>query len=144
MPAPAQITSPRFALIYDGRCRFCIAGSARLAALARPGTIERIASTDASIASRFPQVSPAMIQTALQLVRPGGQVCSGAEAIAAALATRPAWRLVAWIYYLPRIRWIVDRLYEFVARNRYRIMGRAGTCEGGACELPVGGQRDGR
>lgn len=144
MPASVDIPPQRIAVIYDATCRFCIVGSARLAALALPGTIELVGSTSPSLAARFPQVTPEMIHAALQLVRPDGGVCSGAEAIAEALATRPLWRLVTWIYFVPGIRWLVDRLYEFVARNRYRIMGRAGTCEGGACGLPADGPAQGR
>jgi predicted DCC family thiol-disulfide oxidoreductase YuxK len=121
-------------VIYDARCRFCIAGSARLASLARPGAVELVASTDPSLGARFPHLSPEMIRGALQLVGADGRVASGAAAIVAALETRTAWRLLTWVYRVPGARWVIDRAYAAVARRRYSIMGRAdGACPGGSC-----------
>ena len=133
-PTASRHAAERLALIYDADCRLCIAGSARLISLARPGSIERVGSSDPSLASRFPQISPEMIRQAMQLIGSDGRVYSGAAAVAQALSTRPAWRLVTWLYRVPGVRWAADAVYRWVARNRYRIMGRVGACDSGTCD----------
>lgn len=123
-------------LLYDGSCRFCTAGSERLARLARPGVIRRISNKDEAQMRVLPEKARAGIASALQLVSPDGEVASGAEAVNRALATRPMWRLITWAYWVPGIRQINDWLYGIVARNRYRIAGRIETCDSGSCPRP--------
>ena len=135
MPWHATPERP-LALLYDGTCRFCTAGQARLMRFARPGLITPVNSKDPAELARFPQVTAAAANRALQLVSHDGDLAQGAEAIARALNTRPAWKLVTWIYWVPILRQVFDGMYAFVAKNRYRIAGRVSPCEGGACELP--------
>lgn len=123
-------------LLYDGECRFCMAGSERLVRLGKPGVIRRVSSRDDAEIGRFPESVRAALKSSLQLVSPDGDVASGAEAIARALNTRGLWKLCTWVYWIPGIRQVVDGLYVIVARNRYRIAGRAGACESGACKMP--------
>jgi predicted DCC family thiol-disulfide oxidoreductase YuxK len=128
--------SPSLVVLYDGECRFCIAGAARLARLAAPGALELASSKDPSQLARFPQVTQAAANRELQVVGPDGHVFSGAAAIAAALNTRPAWRAITWLYRVPGIHALTNALYALVAANRYRIAGRAAPCDSGACGLP--------
>jgi predicted DCC family thiol-disulfide oxidoreductase YuxK len=120
-------------LLYDGTCRFCTLGSERLVRLARPGVIQRVSSRDEAEMARLPERARAGIDRALQLVSPDGEVASGAEAVGRALATRPLWRLIVWVYWVPGIRQVTDWLYRIVARNRHRIMGRTDACDSGTC-----------
>jgi predicted DCC family thiol-disulfide oxidoreductase YuxK len=140
-PAPAQA---KWLLLYDGECRFCIAGSTRLAAMARPGLIERVDLRDRAAMARHPSIPRDVDLSAIRLVTPDGRMSSGAEAIARALGTRPAWKLVTWLYWVPGIRQLTDAAYGWVARNRFRIMGRAAPiCESGSCALPTAERRKG-
>jgi predicted DCC family thiol-disulfide oxidoreductase YuxK len=123
-------------LLYDGSCRFCTAGSQRLLRLARPGVIRRISNKDDAAMARLPDAAKAGISSALQLVSPDGEVSSGAEAVNRVLATRPLWRLITWIYWLPGIKQLNDWLYKLVARHRYKIMGRVAECDTGSCPRP--------
>jgi predicted DCC family thiol-disulfide oxidoreductase YuxK len=123
-------------LLYDGTCRFCIAGSERLARLAAPGVIRRVSSTDEGEMAKFPASVREGIGGALQLVSADGEIASGAEAVNRALATRAGWRIITWLYFVPGVRQFTDWLYRLVARNRYRIMGKAKTCETGTCPMP--------
>lgn len=123
-------------LLYDGSCRFCTAGSERLARLARPGVIRRVSNKDEQQMRVLPERARAGIASALQLVSPDGEVASGAEAVNRALATRPLWRLITWTYWVPGIGQVCDRLYGMVARNRYRIAGRVESCDSGSCPTP--------
>lgn len=135
MSAPSP-DSARLCLLYDGECRFCTDGTARLARLARPGSLELVNLKDPAQIARFPQITPAAADRGLQLVEPSGRVHSGAAAVVAALNTRPIWRLFTWPYAIPGIRHLNDALYALVARNRYRIAGRVSTCDSGACKTP--------
>jgi predicted DCC family thiol-disulfide oxidoreductase YuxK len=138
----AALGTPGLLLIYDGQCRFCVAGASRLAAMARRGTIQRIDLHDRAALARRPQAPQNPDASALLLVAPDGHVAAGAEAIALALGTRAGWRLVTWIYWLPVVRQVTDAMYRLVARNRYRIMGRVpdtGVCADGACRVDGSG-----
>jgi predicted DCC family thiol-disulfide oxidoreductase YuxK len=66
-------------------------------------------------------------------MEPGGRVSRGAEAIARTLALRPLLAPVAALYRIPFVRALAERAYRLVARNRFRLRGRA--CPEGACEI---------
>jgi predicted DCC family thiol-disulfide oxidoreductase YuxK len=125
-------------VLYDGSCRFCSAAARRLAALVRPGAVEMVDFQAPGALDRFPGVSHAACMQAMHLVTPDGRVYRGAEAAVRALATRrfPGW--LAYLYYLPGLRQLLDRLYAFLAAHRYRLMGRTGgaaECDSGTCSL---------
>lgn len=127
---------PPLTLIYDGHCRLCQHGSARLQRLARPGSIHRIDFRQPGALDPFPAITPQAAEAAMQLITPDGSVLSGAHAAFAALATRPILRPLLWLYRLPIVRPFMEWLYRRVALNRYRILGRVQTCDTGACRLP--------
>ncbi len=137
---PRKQTTPpgKYVVLYDGLCKFCIAGSAKLLALARPGRVERVDFQQPGALDRFPGISHADCMAAMQLITPAGRVYTGFEAAVQAVATRPLLGWLAYVYYLPVLRQLLDGLYALVAANRYRIMGKAvaaGECEGGTCSL---------
>lgn len=136
VPATRASAPPRLAVIYDGTCRFCIASSKRLEQLARPGALERVPSDDPALAQRFPGITREAADRAMQVITPDGRVYSGAAAVVAALNTRPAWRAVTWLYFVPGLKQLADALYRLVARYRYRLMGKADPCDTGTCQLP--------
>lgn len=121
-------------LLYDGHCRLCIAGARRLSDWARPGAIELANFQDRGVLARFPELTHGQCMQAMHLVEPDGRVFRAAEAVVAVLLTRG--RAFAWarLYYLPGLRWLIERAYEWVARNRYRLVGRA-ECADGGCAL---------
>src|SRR5262245_30391144 len=130
--------SGRHAVLYDGHCRFCAAGMKRLLSLARPGAIEAINFQEPGALDRFPGISLEACLRQMHLVTPDGRVFAGFEAAVQALATRPVVGKLAYLYYLPGVRWLCDRLYALIAANRYRILGKSaasGACEGGTCAL---------
>jgi predicted DCC family thiol-disulfide oxidoreductase YuxK len=53
----------------------------------------------------------------------------GAAAVNAALATALGTWLPLLLYALPGIRWLQDRAYDWVARNRSRLPGDTPFCE---------------
>jgi predicted DCC family thiol-disulfide oxidoreductase YuxK len=120
-------------LLYDGHCRFCTAQSKNMLRLAKPGAIEMLSFQDEGVLARFPGLTHEQCMKAMQLIAPDGRVFSGAEAAVRALATRPIGKL-AFIYYMPLIRQLVDLVYFIVARNRYRLGGKV-ECADEACAL---------
>jgi len=105
--------------------------------LARPGAIEAVSFQDPGVLEQFPGLTHEACMQAMVLVTPDGQLYRGFEAAVQAVATRPMLRLPAFAYYLPGIRQVCDRLYAWIAANRYRILGKTVTdeCTDGTCAL---------
>src|SRR5262249_10827391 len=122
-------------ILYDGHCRFCIEQMERLARWLPPGKYQALNFQEPGVLEQFPGVTHAQAMRALQFVDAPGRVYSGAEAAVRALGLRPLFK-VAYVYYLPGLRQILDAVYRAVARNRYRIAGK--TCEEGTCALHAG------
>jgi len=138
---PGSNSPSRLVVLYDGHCRFCCTGAAKLAAWARAGTVELRDFQERGVLNAFPTLTHEACMRQLHLVKPVGQVYGGLQAIVEALATRPLLRRLPALYALPGIRQLLDWLYRLIAANRYRLMGRKivqGTCEGGTCHLHFG------
>ncbi len=140
-PAPAvEHTTPpgRYVVLYDGLCRFCLAGFRRLLRLAQPGVIEGVDFQAPGALDRFPGVTHAACMQRMHLVTPDGRVYGGFEAAVRAVATRPVIGWLSYAYYLPGLCQVCDLLYAMIAARRYRILGKtvaAGECEGGTCAV---------
>jgi predicted DCC family thiol-disulfide oxidoreductase YuxK len=133
-------TSPpgKYIVLYDGRCPFCTRQSQRLVRFARQGLVETVDFHEPGVLKRFPGLTYECCMKAIHLVTPDGRVFRGPEAIVRALATRPIFAWIAPVYYLPGLRQLVNAVYAFVARNRYRFWGKTlgpGECPGGTCEI---------
>src|SRR4051795_13453425 len=120
MPSILQTTPPgRFVILYDGPFRFCPAGSRRLAAWMR-GTVERADFQLPGVLERFPGLTHEKCMERLHLVAPDGRVFAGVEAIVRALATRPLLGRLAFLYFVPGLRQLLDGAYKVIAAHRYR------------------------
>lgn len=110
-----------YTLVYDGQCRMCT----RLATVLRKWdgrrAIEVLPSQAAGVMARFPWIPAEAYAQAIQLVGPGGQTWQGAAAIERLLTILPRGRWIAWIFHIPFVRTLADRVYRWVARNRYRM-----------------------
>lgn len=139
-PAGTQITTPpgKYVILYDGLCRFCTRQSGRLLSLARPGLLEAVNFQEAGALDRLPGITHDACMKAMHLVEPDGRICKGPEAIVRAIATRPIFRWIRVIYYLPGLPQLLNGLYAFVAAHRYRFWGKASSfveCDRGTCSL---------
>lgn len=135
--APRTTPPGRYVVLYDGLCRFCQAGAKQLAALARPGALDLVNYQEPGVLDRFPGVPLEACQRQMHLITPDGRVFGGFEAAVQAVATRPGLGRLAYVYYLPGLRRLLDFLYAQVAARRYRIMGKAAAnqCPDGACAV---------
>ena len=133
------MTTPpgKYVILYDGLCRFCARQSRRLIALARPGLVEAVNFQQEGALDRFPGVTHDACMKAMHLIEPDGRISQGAEAIARAIATRPMFRWIRPLYYLPGLHQTLDGLYAFIASNRYRLWGKTTSqdCDSGTCRL---------
>ena len=128
----------RYFVFYDGQCQFCQAASKRLLRLARPGAVERVDFQVPGALDPFPGLTHEACMKQMYLVTPDGRLYGGFEAAVRAVATRPIVGWLAFLYYLPGLRQVLDMLYAWIAARRYRILGRAvaaGECSGGRCAL---------
>src|SRR5262249_23580334 len=139
-PAPPRQTRPpgRYVVLYDGHCKLCTRGARKLVALARPGAVEAASFQEPGVLERFPGLTHAACMQAMYLVAPDGRLFRGFEAAVRAVATRPILGVLAFLYYVPGLRQACDRLYGWIAANRYRLFGKvdpAEACAGGTCAL---------
>jgi predicted DCC family thiol-disulfide oxidoreductase YuxK len=106
-------------MIFDGECEFCRKWIRRFEKMIH-AQVDYIAYQD--LADRFPEIPRADFERAVHWVDSQGQVSSGAEAVLRALALNPGYRWTFWAYQrLPGMRWLCDRGYDWVAKNRALI-----------------------
>jgi predicted DCC family thiol-disulfide oxidoreductase YuxK/protein-S-isoprenylcysteine O-methyltransferase Ste14 len=136
---PERTTPPtRYVVLFDGHCKFCAVGARQLVNLGQPGTLQLDNFQEPAVLDQFPGFSYEGCMKQMYLVTPEGRVFAGFEAAVRAVATRPLLGWIAFAYYLPGVRFFSDMIYAMIARNRYRIMGKAleaGECESGSCAL---------
>ncbi|MDP3746174.1 MAG: thiol-disulfide oxidoreductase DCC family protein [Phenylobacterium sp.] len=113
--------------VFDGVCNFC-SGSVRLAlALDRAGGLRftPIQSQYGELLARSAGIDPQTPNTFLFFDH--GRVLGGSDAVLALVGRLPApWRWVTILRLVPKA--MRDRAYDWIARNRYRLMGRRATC----------------
>jgi predicted DCC family thiol-disulfide oxidoreductase YuxK len=134
MPEAASRDRQYALLLYDGDCALCRKGVARLRTLDWLGVLRY---ADARDPSRVPVIDPPLVPARLLeemhlLPAKGGRVYHGFAAF-----RWLAWRLpllwpLAPFLYLPGVPALGQRLYLWVARNRFRLV----PCHGGVCTLP--------
>jgi predicted DCC family thiol-disulfide oxidoreductase YuxK len=124
----------RALLLYDGNCALCQKGVAQLRRLDWFGVLRYADARDrANLPMTDPPLDPGRLLEEMHLLTgPGGRVYHGFGAF-----RWLAWRLpllwpLAPFLYLPGVPTLGQRLYLWVARNRFRLV----PCHGGVCTLP--------
>jgi predicted DCC family thiol-disulfide oxidoreductase YuxK len=115
-------------LLYDGDCNFCARWIRRWRSVTGEA-VDYLAFQDASVGTRFPELSREQLETAVHLLEPDGSVFTGAEAALRALAHNPKeqW-LLDWYSHSQLFARVSERLYRFVAEHRrfFSILTRLG------------------
>jgi predicted DCC family thiol-disulfide oxidoreductase YuxK len=124
---------PEMTVLYDGSCSLCRASVVRLRRFDTRGRIQLMDLHDPEANTRFPQVDRKVAMRWMQAIDARGRVWSGAEAWAHIGLLLPGWKLIAWILLVPGIRSIAARIYDWIARNRYRW--NSSICSDGTCSL---------
>ncbi len=120
-------------VLFDGECALCRASAERVRRHDRLRRIELLDLHDPSALARFPQVDLVRALRLMQAVDASGSVASGVDAWAEIARRVPAWRPAATLLRIPGIHAVAERVYAWVARNRYRWNRRA--CADGSCSL---------
>jgi predicted DCC family thiol-disulfide oxidoreductase YuxK len=110
-----------YTVVYDGNCKVCGRLVKLLRAWDRNQEIEVVPSQQSGVMARFPWIPARAYAEAVQLVGPGGRTWSGAAAIEQLLDVLPKGRLISWVFKIPFMRRLADRLYKWFARNRYQF-----------------------
>lgn len=123
-------------VIYDGDCNFCTGQVERLARW--DGTGKRLAFVslhDPVVAKRWPDLTYDMLMEQMYVVDQQGNRYGGAAAFRYLTTRLPRLWPLAPIMYLPFTLPIWQWGYRQVAKQRYKIAGKKGDCDSGACEV---------
>lgn len=123
-PAGPSIEEERrqYTVIYDGDCKVCGRMVKLLRKWDRNRQLEIIPSQKPGVRERFPWIPGRAYTESLQVVRTrDGRTWQSAAALEELTNTLPKGRLIAWLFKIPLMRPLVDRLYRWFARNRYKF-----------------------
>ncbi|KAA0021177.1 thiol-disulfide oxidoreductase DCC family protein [Antrihabitans cavernicola] len=129
MPVSSTAAQRKYSaeLLYDRDCGFCVKSAHFLQRIDRRGRVRIVALQQAGATERFGVSRDQALEQAWALDS-RGERHAGAGAVNAVLSGAIGTRLPLLIYRLPGIRQLQDRVYRWVADNRYRLPGRGGTC----------------
>jgi predicted DCC family thiol-disulfide oxidoreductase YuxK len=120
-------------VVYDGQWPLCLKSVATLRRLDWLGQLRYQNARDKGAISLLqPPLQGAQLLEEMHLLTPGGRVYRGFEAL-----RWIAWRLpllwaLAPLLYLPGVPASGQRVYRWIARNRFRLV----PCHGGVCSAP--------
>jgi lipase maturation factor 1 len=107
-------------MVYDGDCPFCRYWVGHWRWITR-GRVDFAPAREAG--ERFPWIPPEQFARSVVLIQPDGRIASGAHAVFQALARRPGWGVMLWLYmHLPIFAWVSEAAYRFVAAHRGGLM----------------------
>lgn len=121
--APSIVEPGRpYAMIYDGHCKVCSRMVKLLTRWDRNHDLEIIPSHAAGVRERFPWILQRAYVESLQVIRiRDGKTWQAAAALEELLKVLPKGRLISWLFKIPWVRPLADRVYRWFARNRYRL-----------------------
>jgi predicted DCC family thiol-disulfide oxidoreductase YuxK len=127
--------STEFTILVDGECPLCAKEAALMRRLDKGRgrlAIVDIAAADFD-AGRYGTTFDAVMGE-IHGVTIDGRLVKGVEVF------RRAYAAVGWGWMLaptawPGLRWVSDAVYRWFAKNRLRLTGRRGACEGGRCRV---------
>jgi predicted DCC family thiol-disulfide oxidoreductase YuxK len=124
-------------VLYDGACPFCTMGIGIVKKLDWLGKLhyQNCRDTKSLPESDTPLVPKRLIEE-MHLVTPGGkQVHAGFKAFRWMSWRMPATWLIAPFLYLPGIPWLGQKIYLWIAKNRFKLV----PCKDGVCSIPPRG-----
>ncbi len=131
----STIATPQHArVLYDGHCLFCQKSIRLLRRLDWLGVLAYVDVRDAAaLEQENISVEPQRLLEEMHLITPDGRrVYHGFRALRWIAWRLPALWIIAPFLYVPGVPQAGQRLYLWVARNRFRLI----PCHGGVCTLP--------
>jgi predicted DCC family thiol-disulfide oxidoreductase YuxK len=132
-----------YTVVFDGQCKVCTRVVRALEKWDRNRELEIVASQTPGVQARFPWIPPRAYVDSLQLVGPGGRTWQGAAAIEQLLDVLPKGKRISWIFSIPFMRRLADRVYRWFARNRYKL-GCGDHCQLRSLDVEYGDEEDSR
>jgi predicted DCC family thiol-disulfide oxidoreductase YuxK len=131
----ATSTADRAIVLYDGDCAFC-RRSVRI--LKSFDWLGRLAFQSARETDRLPQTTVPLVPQKLieeMHVVPAARdrAYAGFSAFRWMAWRLPATALLAPFLYIPGVLWLGNRVYRWVARNRFNLV----PCDDGGCQVPL-------
>lgn len=117
----ARIGTRPYTLVYDGNCRICGRLVRTLTQWDRHHKIVILPSQMPGVRAYFPWIPDRAYSESVQLIGPHGQTWQGAAAVEEILNVVPRGGFFAWIFRIPFVRTIAEKIYRWVARNRYKL-----------------------
>ena len=135
LPDPDQYPATDV-VIYDGQCNFCKSQVSRLRALDCCGPrLSFLSLHDPRVADRYPDLTPEQLMEQMYVVDRQGRALGGSDAVRY-LSRRIPWLWpLAPLLHLPGTAGLWRWGYHQIAKRRYKLGGRANTCDGDACSL---------
>ena len=123
MPAAPTVGGPgrEYTIVYDGACKVCQGLVRQLEKWDRHRVFEIVPSQGAGVHARFPWIPSRSFAQSVQLIRRDGRTRQGAAAIEEVIDNLPKGKLITWIFSIPFVRPLAERVYRWFARNRYRL-----------------------
>jgi predicted DCC family thiol-disulfide oxidoreductase YuxK len=127
--------SPPLVILFDGHCRFCTQTAKKLARRFGPSRVIAANFQEEAVLAAYPGVAYEKCMKKMHVVAPGGKVYAGAGAAARLVREVRFVGFFGYLYYVPVLRQLLDVVYFFVAKYRYKLFGKAECEPGGTCHL---------
>ncbi|MSU78152.1 MAG: DUF393 domain-containing protein [Gemmataceae bacterium] len=121
-------------VLYDGDCAFCRKSIALLTRLDWLSKVEyvNVRDTSQSILSEPLIAKSPLLEQMHVLPSDSSRILGGYSALRFLAWRLPAIWLIAPFLFLPGMTWLGQKIYMWVARNRFKII----PCEHGVCTIP--------
>src|SRR5688572_21767707 len=122
IPRSITMSGKRAIVLYDGLCPLCRKSVAILTPLDWLNRLEfRDARDPANVPAREPPLEPARLLEEMHLITPDGSAVYHGFKVFRWMAWRlPLFWLLAPFLYIPGVPWLGQKIYMWVARNRYQ------------------------
>ncbi len=121
-------------VIYDGQCRFCLGQVERLARWDGRQRLAYLSLHDPRTAELCPDLTRDQLMQQMYVVTPAGRRFGGAAAARYLSQRLPRLWLLAPLLHIPWSLPMWQRLYLWVAKQRYRL-GHPENCDSGSCDV---------
>jgi predicted DCC family thiol-disulfide oxidoreductase YuxK len=134
LPRSVRANPNRAQVLYDGQCPLCLKSIALLRRLDWLHVLNYVNVRDPDQLAACDVIVPqGRLLEEMHLITPGGrQLLHGFNAFRWMAWRLPALWLLAPFLYIPGVPTLGQRVYLWVARNRFRLV----PCHGGVCTLP--------
>ncbi len=121
---------PPVELLYDVDCGICTRSVGVLRRIDRRRRVTALPLQSEVARQRF-GLTEELARQQVWTLDARGRRRGGAEAVNVALSAALGSSAPLWLYRLPGVRWLQDRVYRAVVANRHRLPGRAEACATG-------------